>query len=172
MPKITWRNATATFLWFGILAAWTVALLRPIPHQAVKAVGGPDNSFWVGKTLHVSMYAFLSVVLACTPWSRRLRIVLVLVLALHGGLTEFLQQFVGRGASWRDVGLDTMGVIIGVMLTWKRWLTTSSLGYWHGNLNRHALRLSGRNHGHESPQKEMKDHGSRQDEDAAHLRQG
>jgi len=108
--------------WAGLLVAWTVALLRPVPAEAVHAVGGPEPSFWLGKTLHVGVYACLAVLTAWLPLSRRWRFILLAGLFLHGGATEFFQQFVpGRTASIRDVGLDTLGSCAGVCLSWRRW---------------------------------------------------
>jgi len=43
-------------------------------------------------------------------------------LIVHGGVTEFFQQFVGRTARVEDLGLDTIGIFIGtlVVLGWRR----------------------------------------------------
>jgi hypothetical protein len=32
-----------------------------------------------------------------------------------------LQQFVERGSSWSDVGLDHIGLLIGLLVSWKLW---------------------------------------------------
>ncbi len=108
--------------WATLFVAWTVVLLRPVPPAAVQAVGGHHVSFWVGKTLHVGVYCCLAVMIAWLPFSRRWRFVLLAVLFLHGGATEYLQNFVpGRGPSFRDVGRDTLGSCVGVGLCWRRW---------------------------------------------------
>ena len=52
------------------------------------------------------------------PW----RWALLAALSLHAGATEFFQQFVGRGSSLADVGLDHAGLVLGVALSWWRWL--------------------------------------------------
>jgi|SRR5262245_10826956 len=101
----------------GILTAWTVVLLRPVPEGPKRALS-EWQAFLVGKALHVSAYAFLSalggtMVLLGRHWPW----VLVL-LVVHGGLTEFFQQFVGRGASIKDVGLDSLGIAIGGLIAW------------------------------------------------------
>ncbi|MFL5338851.1 MAG: VanZ family protein [Gemmataceae bacterium] len=109
-------------VWAALFIAWTVALLRPIPQQVVHAVGGAQPSFWIAKTLHVSVYAGLSVLIAWLPFPRRWRLVLLAVLYLHGGATEFFQQWVpGRTASWWDVARDSLGTTIGVLLCCRRW---------------------------------------------------
>jgi VanZ family protein len=118
------RNLKTIFVlaWAALFIAWTVALLRPIPAAAVHAISGTVHPFWFGKTLHVGVYCCLSFMTAWLPFSRRTRFVLLAILFLHGGATEFLQQFVpGRTASPRDVGLDTLGSCLGVALCWRRW---------------------------------------------------
>ena len=109
--------------WAGLLIPWTWALLTPVPKQAVTALGGPEASFWFGKTLHVSVYATLALLTCQLPWPRRIRLLLLALLIAHGASTEYLQQFVGRGSSWRDWGLDSSGVALGTGLGWalSRW---------------------------------------------------
>lgn len=100
-------------LWLIALILWTIALLRPVPPRAVAGVGGAEAAFWISKVAHISVYALLA------GWGRicfpnpRSRIWLLLSLLAHGAATEFLQGFVGRGASMRDVGLDATGVGLG-----------------------------------------------------------
>src|SRR5262249_44866867 len=106
--------------------------------------------------------------------SPALRRWIIVALVIHGGLTEFLQQFVHRGASWRDVGLDSLGIGIGAILTWKRWFPVSSRG---GN-GRSGSRsgdgggaVSGGPAG-ELPQNQVKHERGNEDENAPHLRKG
>ena len=169
MNKQTW-NATKIVAWTLVFIGWTVSLLRPIPPAAVEAVGGPEPSFWFAKCLHVSVYAAFVISASFLPGSLGLRRWIPVGLILHGGLTEYLQQFVHRGASWRDVGLDSLGVAIGVALTWKRWLGTSSRRGRCGNGSRRGDEGStrGLNPG-EFPQEEVQHDGAGQDENAAHL---
>src|SRR5262249_38307089 len=101
------------------LALWTVALLVPVPHKAAEAVlGSPSRMFYVGKALQVSAYALLTAFAGTLVLCRRTRAVVLALLVLHGGMTEFFQQFVDRGASWRDWGLDCVGILIGLGLAW------------------------------------------------------
>jgi VanZ family protein len=106
----------APLLWIALLTGWTWALLLPVPAEAEEVVGGPENLFTLGKALHVSVYAALAVLTAYLPLALPRRILLTLMLLAHGALTEYLQQFVGRGASARDVFLDALGVLLGVLL--------------------------------------------------------
>ncbi|HLW66304.1 MAG TPA: VanZ family protein, partial [Gemmataceae bacterium] len=120
------KQVAMLVVWTAVFICWTISLLRPIPKSAVEAIGGPERSFWFAKCVHVSAYALLAISAAYLPGSLALRRWIPLALVLHGGLTEFLQHFVHRGASWRDVGLDTLGVAIGVVLTWPRWKSALS----------------------------------------------
>src|SRR5262245_20837187 len=108
-------------LWLLYAAAWTAALLTTFPIEARNAVLTEEYHFPAGKTLHVVGYAVFAALTAFLPvrlpWQRGL---LVLVL-LHAALSEFLQQFVGRTPELTDVGLDLIGISLGVLLTWKRW---------------------------------------------------
>jgi VanZ family protein len=108
-------------VWSVLLVAWTKALLTPLPNGAVEAVGGEGPAFWFGKSLHVGVYAILTLLTIALPFPRRWRIGLIVMLVMHGGATEYLQQFVQRHNSWFDVGRDTLGCLIGTALGW-RWL--------------------------------------------------
>lgn len=112
-------------LWVALFGAWSAALLVPIPKGAVKAVGGPDYSFIISKILHVGVYAVGALGAIWLPASRRTRLALIALLILHGPATEYLQQFVGRGTSLRDIALDWSGVAIGCLLGWRRLLDAS-----------------------------------------------
>ena len=108
-------------IWAGSFAAWTAALLIPIPSGAVRSVGGAGPSFWISKVMHVGGYAVLALMTAFLPVRPKLRWVCLAALVLHGGLTEYLQQFVQRGSSWRDFGLDCLGCVLGTLLAGARW---------------------------------------------------
>jgi VanZ family protein len=106
---------TAHVVLFAVaLTAWTVALLSPVPHDSAKKVLGSDwGIFLFGKTLHVGTYAVLTILGGtATAFGRRWWWVLP-GLVTHGGLTEYLQGFVGRGSRIEDVGLDSLGIAIG-----------------------------------------------------------
>lgn len=123
IPKLHFKlgRVLRVLLWAGLLVPWTWALLVPVPPRAVRAVGGATASFYVSKALHMSVYTTLAVLTAWLPMSRKWRFLLIILLIAHGGSTEYLQQFVERGASWRDFGLDTLGVCLGCLLSWRRW---------------------------------------------------
>jgi len=102
------------FVFAVALTAWTVALLSPVPHDSAKKVLGSDwEVFLFGKTLHVGTYAVLTILGGtAAAFGRRWWWVLPGLVA-HGGLTEYLQGFVGRGSRIEDVGLDSLGIAIG-----------------------------------------------------------
>ena len=102
------------FVFAFALTAWTVALLSPVPHDSARKVLGSEwGVFLFAKTLHVGTYAVLTVLGGTVAaFGRRWWWVLPGLVA-HGGLTEYLQGFVGRGSRYEDVGLDSLGVAIG-----------------------------------------------------------
>jgi hypothetical protein len=120
-PALRYRRV----IWFVYLGLWSVALLVPIPQgiseQLHVQVGSFDLRFLVAKTIHVTAYAGLAIL---SGWLRvpcRYRWLLILFMAAHGALTEFIQKYVERGSSVRDVVLDLIGVTLGCLLTWKWW---------------------------------------------------
>jgi VanZ family protein len=118
------RPALRLALWVLWVAVWTVALLTPWPERASREILPPETGYPASKMLHVAAYAFLT---ATLPWlgppgGRRWW--LVALLALHGGGTEFLQQWVpDRTGSLTDVGFDLVGIALGLACTWKAWPT-------------------------------------------------
>ena len=105
----------AAFLFF--LAVWTWELLaeNPVPDPVKRAI--PDAwKFWLAKSLHVCAYAFLTVLAGLLPVGREYFWGAVALLLLHGIGGEIGQTFVnGRHGSVRDVGLDWVGVVLGLV---------------------------------------------------------
>src|SRR5262245_45420850 len=113
----------AAGVWLAVLAAWTAALLMPVPERAVRDAGvSREGAFWFGKSLHVGVYAVLAATSVWLPLPRRWRWAPLLLLSLHAFATEALQNLVPtRTGSLRDVGLDHLGILIGVAVTrWRR----------------------------------------------------
>jgi len=109
-------------IWVSCLALWTFALLSPFPVQAERELLPGHATFPLSKTLHVGGYAFLTCLSAWLQVSGGWRWGLPGFLIFHGAATEFLQGFVPlRNGCWSDVGLDTAGVLLGLLLTWRWW---------------------------------------------------
>jgi VanZ family protein len=112
--------------WSLFLIVWTLALLTPQPVQVADAVLPDDAVFPTSKLLHVTAYALLAILTAALRLRGRTRWWFLALLAIHAAGTEFLQQFVPpRTGSLRDVGLDHVGIVLGVVCTWKCWFGTS-----------------------------------------------
>lgn len=108
-------------LWMGYAAVWTVALLTTFPLAVRDAVVPKQYGFSASKTLHVTAYALFTVLTGWLATGRPWRWLLLGVVALHAWTTEYVQQFVGRTGSLRDVGLDHAGIALGLFLGWKLW---------------------------------------------------
>jgi VanZ family protein len=106
---------TAHVLVFALaLAGWTVALLSPVPNDSARKVFGSQwGVFLFAKTVHVGTYAALTVLGGTAAALGRRWWWVLPGLVAHGGLTEYLQGFVGRGSRIEDVGLDSLGIAIG-----------------------------------------------------------
>jgi VanZ family protein len=111
----------ASAAWFVFLGLWTAALLTPQPVEVADSVLGDEASYYVGKVLHVSAYAVLSAWSGWVGRSRRIHWLLLGLLSTHALATEFFQGFVPlRVPSWGDVGLDHVGIVLGISVTWPR----------------------------------------------------
>jgi VanZ family protein len=109
-------------VWTIYLLAWTAALLTPYPVAVARSVSPPELRLLAAKSLHVAAYALLAVL---SGWLRppgRSRWLLLALLCAHAAATEFGQRFVAtRSASWRDVGLNHLGLLLGLALSWRWW---------------------------------------------------
>jgi hypothetical protein len=113
-------------LWSLYAAAWTVALLVPMPEHGRwdLATVEINKKFLLAKALHVTAYAVMA---GLTGWLRaplRLRFFLMFFLMAHGTVTEVLQysvDFIGRSGGLFDVGLDHIGIALGTLATWRWW---------------------------------------------------
>jgi hypothetical protein len=128
LPRRRWQ------LWGLYVIAWTVALLYPI----VPDIGleGTEELLTVraviGKTAHVSAYAVMAVL---TGWLRaptRYRWLLVFFVMAHATATEMGQWVMNEQLGWsirtgdlRDVAYDNVGILMGLLLSWKWWTQRS-----------------------------------------------
>ncbi|MGI6358041.1 MAG: VanZ family protein [Bacillota bacterium] len=100
------------------VSAWLRALVEPIIPAYAPNAG--VIKFSVQKSAHLIEYAVLAILCwrAVQPlWARRaFRLSLLLSLAFAVS-DEWHQSFVpGRGPSWRDVGIDGLGILFGLLV--------------------------------------------------------
>ncbi len=109
-------------LWIACVLFWTYCLVSRYPVDAGKKVLPDGFQFPSSKILHVTGYAGLTILagwLHVRGWRRWL---LVAFLALHGIGTEIAQLYVPeRHGSPQDVGLDWIGIALGIGLSWAWW---------------------------------------------------
>ena len=106
--------ATAKHVWRMLLLVLIVAVgylaLTPLPPPVIDL--GWD------KLNHMVAFGALgfSASLGC-PASRRVRLLLFIMLFAYGGLIEVLQQFVpGRTCEWADLFADSVGIALGAVM--------------------------------------------------------
>ena len=115
-PKLRW------VIWSAYTAAWTTALLTPHPAVVADEVLGEENAFYASKTLHVSAYAIMAILSGWLRLRSAWRRLFLAFLSIHALGTEFFQQFVPyRYPSWTDVGWDHIGILWGIILSWRWW---------------------------------------------------
>ncbi len=109
-------------VWLTYTVAWTAALLTPQPVEVADRMLSADVAFLSSKGLHIASYAMLAVLSGWLRVPRPSRWLLLGFLSFHALGTEFFQGFVPqRTPSLRDVGLDYLGIILGLAATWKWW---------------------------------------------------
>jgi hypothetical protein len=122
-PELRWG------LWLACVVVSTALLVGPSLALALRRQidtgENPSldfNFFLLSKLFHVSDYALMAVLTAWLPAPRRLRGLLLLFLSAHAMGTEFIQLFVAtRTGTLHDIGLDHVGIALGLALTWKWW---------------------------------------------------
>jgi VanZ family protein len=121
-PELDWRVWSRWLVWTVFVAVWTFALLVPRPHRFAPSEAVLEYQFSISKTLHVTAYALFAVLSAALPVSSRRRWRLVAFMSAHAFFTEFGQIFAEeRHPSLRDVGIDHVGMVLGMLLSWKWW---------------------------------------------------
>ena len=114
----------------GLFAvAWTAALLYPeVPDVGLESTHELlEIRTLIGKAVHVSAYAVLA---GLAGWVRapvRYRTLLVFGVMAHATATELGQwwmhemEWSRRHGQLTDVALDNLGILLGLMATWKWW---------------------------------------------------
>ena len=109
-------------IWVLYVIAWTKALLTENPVRPGNNPALQYQLFLFSKTVHVTAYALLAALSGWLHVPPRSRWLLLVFMSLHAFLTEFGQHFYEtRHPSLRDVGLDHLGILLGVLLTWSWW---------------------------------------------------
>jgi hypothetical protein len=114
-------------IWLTLVIVWTIALEFPVPDPGDIPAREFILSlkFIVGKTMHLMIYAWLAAYSARLDVPARFRWLLMFFLMFHAWATEMLQRALShwfhRGGSLTDVGIDILGIAIGVAFSWKRW---------------------------------------------------
>jgi hypothetical protein len=123
------------WLWLLYALAWTTALLVPMPVDPPPPGDGVPARVIFGKTVHIMAYAVFTGLAGWMLLPGRFRWLLAGFLVGHGLLTEYLQyltyEFFHRTGKWSDVGLDCIGIVLGIALTWKWWLAPSNQDRGH-----------------------------------------
>jgi len=113
-PGIRWT------VWLLFAAAWTTALLMPVPVKPDTGLGSPAVLYGFSKAVHLSAYALFAILTAWLPVRGTARWLLLAFLPVHAAGTEFLQWLLpmGRTGCVVDVGLDVLGIGMGMGLNW------------------------------------------------------
>jgi VanZ family protein len=114
-------------IWTIFVVGWTIALEVPVPGRDT-TIHGDAPLTWraiIAKSTHVLAYAVLTVLSARLPLEARHRAMVMFFLMGHATATEglqvLLQPYCHRGGTLADVGLDQLGIAIGVLISWKWW---------------------------------------------------
>jgi VanZ family protein len=114
------------FLWCGYVILWTALLVMPT--SAINELPGQEiltgYRLLIAKSLHIASYAVMTVLSGRLPIQARYRWILIFFLMGHATLTEMIQLNVpslGRSGELTDVAFDNIGVMIGLLLSWKWW---------------------------------------------------
>jgi VanZ family protein len=118
------RRRVRWWVWSLVIGLWTVFLLLPNSEGPLRELS-PERREVLAKIAHVVGYTALTVLSGWLRLPLRWRWVLIVILMGHASLTELLQRLpqIGRGGSLADVGWDHLGVIFGILLSWKWWVS-------------------------------------------------
>ena len=127
--SLAWRKYVKRWLiWTCFLVIWTTLLL--LPRSSFDAVGLNQSHLFgfdrhmLAKLLHVSAYALFAVLSGWLFVPARFRWFLLFFVVTHGTATELIQEsqlFPGRDGELKDVGWDNLGVLLGLLISWKWW---------------------------------------------------
>jgi VanZ family protein len=126
-PAGKWWELAPRWRWvvWGIyVILWTTMLIMPTPDTGNWTIEdlGLDLKYVIGKSLHVGAYATLAILTGWLGVPARRRWLLVFVIMAHATATELIQLCIpSRTGSLQDVGIDNLGIGLGLLLSWKWW---------------------------------------------------
>jgi hypothetical protein len=122
------RSPGRWLIWAVYVTLWTTALVIPVPPTGLPVDDFIElHRFLIDKTVHVSAYVVLTALTGWLTVPARYRLLLLFFVMAHGTATELTQWgLTTLGISERtgmlyDVGFDNVGVLIGLLLSWKWW---------------------------------------------------
>ena len=122
---LRWSLRTRWIAWIAFTALWTIALVAPVGKiEAFRSdsVLSGDYRIVVAKIVHALAYASWTILTASLLPRFGGRIALLFFLMAHAAGTEYVQlRWSGRDGCLRDVLIDHAGILLGLLLSWKRW---------------------------------------------------
>lgn len=116
MMRLIGSPACRWSAWAVYALAWSLALLLPVPEAGEELVGW-ENTFVFSKFVHVGGFTALTLLGLALPG--RWRWAGLAYASLFAVLSEFLQwllyEWMHRHGRWADVGLDHIGIGIGLL---------------------------------------------------------
>lgn len=115
-------------VWTVFILSWTVVLEMPVPNTDQSALGEWIIKYrvYIAKSIHVTAYFILAVLSAWVPLPQRYRPLMMYLVMAHATATELLQNvlvaFSYRGGTLLDVGIDHLGIGLGMLVSWKWWM--------------------------------------------------
>jgi hypothetical protein len=126
MRRLVFAPAVRWTVWLISLAIYTYLLVVPndwLPPWLRVTVGTKiTDEFSFGKLAHAGAYGVLTAATYWLPVGRTGWWACIVVLSAHGFGTEYVQTFTGRTGCWRDVLIDHVGIVSGLLL--------GGLGHW------------------------------------------
>jgi VanZ family protein len=122
---LRWSLRARWGVWIAFTALWTAALVAPvgkIEALRTESVLSGDVRILIAKILHALAYAAWTILTGSLAPRTGGRFALLYFLMTHAALTEYIQlRWSGRDGCLRDVLIDHAGILLGLLLSWKRW---------------------------------------------------
>jgi VanZ family protein len=117
--------STRWIAWIAFTVLWTIGLVAPVAKIEAfrsESILSGDYRIVVAKILHTLAYAAWTMLTGSLLPRMGARLALLFFLMTHAALTEYIQlRWSGRDGCLRDVLIDHAGILLGLLLSWKRW---------------------------------------------------